>query len=465
MKNPVRITAVMDGPVAPALLRMSASMMIGFLAGAAFNITDTFYVSRLGTNQLAAMGYTFPIVMVIFSIVMGIGIGTSSVLSRSIGQGDHEKIKHVTVHALLLGVVIVAVFVTAGYLTLDPVLRMLGAREQILSLAKDYMNIWLAGMICVVIPIIGNNAIRATGDTLTPSLIMVVDLGLNIILDPIFIFGFGPVPAMGIKGAAIATVISRAFAVPFSLSVLGFRNHMLTVHAFNLRDILSSWGRILYIGLPVGAANLLMPVTLGIITRLVSGLGVHYVAALSAGSRVVNFMVIPLFALGSSMVPFVGQNFGAGFFNRVYRAQQIGYIACIGWGVFCTVVLLSFSRLITPIFTSDPLVSHALVIYLSIMPFAFAFRGICMTANGSMNAINRPLHSSLMTSIRLLGLQLPLAYLGARFFGFSGILIGIVIAEMCAAALSAAWLKQLFRRFSTPLPVDEYHQPDVPVIG
>jgi putative MATE family efflux protein len=451
---------VLEGNVGSALLRMSASMMIGFIAGAAFNITDTFYVSRLGTNELAAMGYTFPIVMVIFSIVFGIGIGTSSVLSRAIGQGNNERIRQMTVHALLLGVVIVGVFVTIGYLTLEPVLAMLGANEVTLPLAKDYMSIWLAGMVCVIIPIIGNNCIRATGDTLTPSIIMVVDLGLNIVLDPIFIFGFGPVPAMGIKGAAIATVISRAFAVPFSLSILGMRNKMLTFHAFKLRDIISSWGQILYIGLPVGATNLLTPLTAGIITRLISGFGVHNVAALSAGTRIEHFTVIPLIALGASMVPFIGQNWGAKAYHRVRQAQKISYIACISWGAFCVILLVGLCRFIAPIFTRDPDVFHALMIYLCIMPVAFGFRGICMAANGSMNAINHPLHSSAMTVIRLVIFQWPLAFTGAKLFGYKGILVGIVISEILAALLSASWLTSLFRRHAKPavktVPTPDY---------
>jgi Na+-driven multidrug efflux pump len=322
------------------------------------------------------------------------------------------------------------------------------------------MQIWLAGMVCVVIPIIGNNCIRATGDTLTPSLIMVVDLGINIILDPIFIFGFGPVPAMGIKGAAVATVISRAFAVPFSLSILGMRNKMLTIHAFKLRDILSSWAQILYIGLPVGATNLLTPITAGIITRLISDFGVQNVAALSAGTRIEHFVVIPLIAMGASMVPFVGQNWGAQLYDRVHRAQRISYVACMSWGMFCIVVLTVFSGVLAPIFTREAQVLDALVIYLCIMPVAFGFRGICMAANGSMNAINHPLHSSAMTIIRLVIFQWPLAFTGAKLFGYKGILVGIVIAEILAALLSACWLTSLFRRHAAPvskiIPATEY---------
>jgi len=420
--------------------------MIGFIAAAAFNVTDTYFVARLGTQALAAMGYTFPIVMVIHGLVIGIGIGTASVLSRIIGEGDPGRVRQLTMHALLLGLGLVCLFIAAGYLTLRPILTLMGASEAVLSLAMDYMQIWLAGMLFLVIPMIGNNAIRATGDTLSPSLIMTADLGANIVLDPVFIFGFGPVPAMGIRGAALATVLCRALALVASLYILGRRKRMLTVHHLQLSSILDSWWRILYVGLPAAVSNLLMPITAGIITRIVSGFGTSSVAALSAGVRIEHCVGIPLIAIGASMVPFVGQNWGARAYGRVWKAQRIGYLAALAWGSFCVVMLAALASFIAPLFTQDATVIQPLIVYLSIMPLALAFRGIAMSAAGALNAINRPLDSSACMVLRLVVFQWPLALLGGRLMGFPGVLGGIVIAEMASAPLAALWVRVLCRR-------------------
>ena len=444
------------GPVGPLLLRMSLSMLIGFLAGAAFNVADTYFVSRLGTAELAAMGYTFPIVMVVFGLVMGIGIGASSVLSRLIGQADEIGTRRLTLHALLLGLVVTAVFLIAGWFTLPRVLAILGADEETLPLALDYLHIWLAGMVFLIIPIIGNNAIRATGDTLTPSLIMTADMLLNVVLDPIFIFGLGPIPAMGIRGAALATVLARAVALAASLFVLRRAKHLLVFERCPWRELLASWKQILYVGLPAATTNLLMPVAAGILTRLISTHGVTRVAAFSAGSRIEHCVVIPIMALGASLIPFIGQNWGARFFDRVRTAMRIALATCLSWGGLCAVALALFSATLAPLFSRDDAVVRALILYLSIVPIALAFRGTSHTICNSLNAMERSVHSTAATALRLFALTLPLALLGSHLGGFTGLLIGVVTGEILAAILIMVWLRHTLRPAdqSPPAPRD-----------
>jgi len=438
------------GPVGPTLLRMSLSMLIGFLAGAAFNVADTYFVSRLGTAQLAAMGYTFPIVMVVFGLVMGIGIGTASVLSRLIGQADETGTRLLTLHALLLGLLVTVVFLVAGWLTFPRILTLLGADAETLPLALSYLRIWLAGMLFLVIPIIGNNAIRATGDTLTPSLIMLADMLLNIILDPIFIFGLGPIPAMGIRGAALATVLARALALIASLIVLRRAKHLLIFERFGWRTILASWGRILYVGLPAATTNLLMPIAGGILTRLISSYGVTRVAAFSAGVRIEHCVVIPVMALGASLIPFIGQNWGARCYGRVRAALRIALGTCLSWGAFCALTLAVFSGTLAPLFSRDESVVRMLILYLNVVPIAMAFRGISHSICSGFNAMGHSLHSTAATTLRLFAFQLPLALLGSHLAGFVGILGGVVAGEVLAAGAIFVWLRCLLHRVHPP---------------
>lgn len=433
------------GPVGPLLLRMSLSMLIGFIAGAAYNVADTYFVSRLGTAELAAMGFTFPIVMTVFGLVMGIGIGTSSVLARQIGQADEAGTRLLTLHALLLGLVVTAIILTAGWFTFPKILALLGADATTLPLALGYLRIWLAGMVFLIIPIIGNNAIRATGDTLTPSLIMLADMGLNIVLDPIFIFGLGPVPAMGIRGAALATVLARALALVASLVVLYKAKHLLVLERLGWRTTLASWGRILYIGVPAATANLLMPIAGGLLTRMISSYGVTHVAAFSAGIRIEHCVVIPLFALGASLIPFLGQNWGAARYDRVRRGLRIAFGTCLSWGALCAIALAAFSGTLAPLFSRDESVVRMLILYLNIVPAAMAFRGISHSICSSLNAMGHSLHSTAATALRLFGLQLPLALLGSHLAGFFGLLVGVVCGEVLAAGVIFTWLRRILR--------------------
>lgn len=433
-------------------------MLIGFVAGAAFNIADTYYVSRLGTAPLAAMGYTFPVVMTVFGLVMGIGMGTTSVLSRLIGQSDEGGAKQVTLHAMILGLALTATLITAGWLTLPKILAMLGADEQTLPLSLGYLRIWLAGMLFLVIPILGNNAIRATGDMLTPSLIMTLDLGLNIILDPVFIFGLGPIPPMGIRGAAVATVICRGLALVASIVVLRRAKHLLVFEWPRWRELLVSWGRILHVGIPASATSILMPLAAGVLTRLISSHGTSRVAAFSAGVRIEHGIVIPVLALGASLVPFIGQNWGADHQGRVRRAIGLAFGACLIWGAFCAVVLGVFSKQLAPLFSEEDAVIRSLVLYLHVMPLGLAFRGVSFSVYNSFNAIGRSVHSAAATVVRLFVLQLPCAVLGSRLAGFAGILIAVVLSEVVASAVAIVWLNRVLRIAAVALASKESRQ-------
>ena len=435
------------GNVTTTLLSMSVSMLLGFLFNAAFNLVDTYFVARLGTRELAAMGYVFPLEMIIHGLIMGIGMGAASVISRAIGEGDHHRVQQLTMHALLLGIGWVIFFVFLGYLTMRPLIHLLGAAPDILPLSVEYLSIWFAGMLFLIIPMVGNNIIRATGDTLSPSLVMGCDVLLNIILDPIFIFGWGPIPAMRMRGAALATVLSRMLALFASLYILN-RKGLLTRPDFRLKSIWASWKRILYIGLPAGATNLLTPLTAGLVTRIVSGFGTASVAALSAGTRLEQIAAIPIIAFGASLLPFVGQNWGAGARDRVEKARRLSISVAAIWGGICVVFFGILAPVIATHFSKEPRVIEQLVLYLRIIPLAIGFRGLIMCANQAMNAINRPLDSSAWTIVRLVVLQVPMALLGARVFGFPGVIAGIVISEVIASIAATRWVRHLFRRLA-----------------
>ena len=168
-----------EGNIIKHLVFLTLPMIFGILGMVLFNIVDTFYVSKLGVNELAALSLTFPVVMVVTNIALGIGIGVSALVSRTIGRKDFDKVKRLTTDALALSIFIVALFSTIGILTIKPVFLLLGVGDDILPLIKDYMQIWYLGIIFVVVPMVGNNAMRATGDTLTPSIIMFCGAFLN----------------------------------------------------------------------------------------------------------------------------------------------------------------------------------------------------------------------------------------------------------------------------------------------
>ena len=169
-----RHTDLTQGPVGPTLARLAGAMVIGMFAMAAFNLTDTYFVAKLGTRPLAAMGFTFPVAMVVGSLGIGLGVGAAALLANLVGQGRVREGQVLTTDALLLAVGIVACLVVVGLSTIDPLFTLLGATGETLPLVREYMSLWYIGVVFVIVPMVGNNAIRATGDTLWPR---VVDAG------------------------------------------------------------------------------------------------------------------------------------------------------------------------------------------------------------------------------------------------------------------------------------------------
>ena len=276
-KQPVNL---LKDPVASTLKRMTIPMIYGMVLLMTFNLIDTFFVSLLGTQPLAAISFTFPVTFTVISLMIGLGIGTSAVIAKFLGSNDHRSTKNSATAAFYLAGIVVLILSFLGYLFTDELFTLLGAQASLLPLIHQYMDIWYIGSVFLIGPMIGNAILRASGDTKTPSIIMGSAGLINAILDPIFIFGIGPVPAMGIQGAAIATLISWLFGFVFVLIILTKQKNLIHTHLLTLKQLIFSCRIILKIGLPAAGANMLTPIAAAIMTAIAASYGESVVAGL-----------------------------------------------------------------------------------------------------------------------------------------------------------------------------------------
>ena len=418
----------------------------------AFNLVDTFFVGRLGTLELAAMSFTFPVVLVVMSISRGLGVGATSVLARAIGEGDQHKVRRLTTDALLLSVIVVAAFVVAGLLTIEPLFRLLGADDEVLPLIKRYMSVWYLGMPFVVIPMVGNSAIRATGDTKTPSAIMIAAILVNLTLDPMFIFGIGPFPRLELAGAALATVIARAVTLVISLLVLTRREKMLTLERVSFREIFETWRQVLYLGVPAAATYIIIPLSTGVVTRLIAGYGAVYVAGFGVATRIEMFALTAVMALSVVLIPFVGQNVGAGKIGRIRQGVSYSQLFSLVWGVVLFAVFVLLGRPIASIFNKNPDVIGTAALYVGIASLSYGAYGIIELNASTFNGLKKPLPAAALSLIRMFTLYVPLAFLGSRLLGLKGIFGGIAIANFGTAALSTIWIRRQMAKTGLPAP-------------
>ena len=420
---------IVEGPIGRVLFELTTPMIFGILGLVAFNLADTYFVGKLGTIQMAALAFTFPVVLVFNSINLGIGIGASVVISKAVGMKERDRVVRLTTDSLSLGVLIAVSALIIGELTIDPLFGLLGADKEVMPYITQYMRIWYAGVPFVVIPMVGNNAIRALGDTKTPSMIMMIAAGMNIILDPILIFGLGFIPSLGVAGAALATVLSRTVTFSVALYVLGFRERVISLRNLRFIEVFGSWKSILFIGLPNAIAKMIIPLGAGIITGLIAGLGTEAVAGFGVATRVEYFAMAVIMALSSVIPVFVGQNFGAKKIDRIRKGFWISEKFAVIFGVGMYVVLFFLAKPIASLFTSSDAVSKVIVTYLRIVPLGYGFQGILLIANGSLNALHMPIKASLANLIQMLVVYVPLAIYAADHYGVFGIFGSLVLSH------------------------------------
>ena len=198
-----------EGPVGRHLVHMSVPILFGITMMMAQSIIDAWFLGKVGDRALAAFSFGFPILMVITSVAIGLGAGTSSVVARAIGSGDHRRARRLATDSLLLSFLITASMAAIGILTINPLFKLLGAPADMIPMIRSFMTILYCGVPFLVVGMVGTSSMRATGDTVLPGKLMMAGALLNVILDPIFIFGIGPIPAMGLDGAAIAALMAR----------------------------------------------------------------------------------------------------------------------------------------------------------------------------------------------------------------------------------------------------------------
>jgi len=416
-------------PIGRVLLNMSLPNLIGILTVLGFSLVDTFFISQLGTESLAAISFTFPVTLVISSIAIGIGAGVSTNLGRLIGSGQAPKAKVFLHDSLLLTFFITAFISLIGSLCIVPLFSLLGANEASLPLIYDYMFIWYLGAPILVLLMVGNQGLRATGDTHSPAKIMMLAALINLILDPLLIFGIGPFPRLEIQGAAIASVISWVVALSLSSYLLIFKRHLVEFGTLNLNRLRCNWKQLAHIAQPATLMNLLNPLANATIMAMLAHIDHRAVAAFGAGTRLESVLLIVVMALSSSLVPFIAQNLGAGQTERARNALLLSLKFVLVFQTLLYLPLFFFAEPIARLFSSDPQVIDWLSFYILVLPAAYGPLGIVILMATSLNAYHRPMCSLVLNVCRLFLIMLPLAALGSYLGGVKGLLLALPITN------------------------------------
>ena len=428
-----------EGAVHTHLIRLTGYMVLGFISIMTASLIETVYIGRVGTAELAAISFTFPLVMVMQAISMGLSVGASSVVARIMGVGDREKARLLNTHCVVLVLGLTIVVGVVVYLNLPWLFSLLGAEGEVLLLAVDYMKIWLYGMPFFTITLVGMTLMRAMGDAVTPGYLMTIGSGLHIVIAPFFIFGLMGVTEMGLRGAAVSFVIARAISFLSYGYVMVIRDRLL---AFSLGGFVTSCRDIAHVGLPAVASNLIAPVSMSVITRLLAGHGAVVVAGFGVASRIEAMIQMIIFALSMSLAPFVGQNWGAAQFDRVKLALRLANWFALAWGLFAYALLFISAEFLVSMINADPPVVEAAVYYLLIVPLGMGFMGVMSNSTSSFNALGKPMPPLVISILQMIVVYIPLALLGDHLMGYVGIFIAGATTVTVLGAISWAWINR-----------------------
>ncbi len=430
-----------QGPVGRHLVGMTLPVLVGIFMMMLQGFVDAYFLGRVGDRELAALGFVFPVLMVVSSVAIGLGAGTSSVVARAIGADDQRRASRLATDSLLLAFTITAVVSIIGVLTIDPLFRLLGAPEAMLPLIGGFMKIFYAAVPFVVVGMVGMASMRATGDTRLPSLLMIIASVLNIILDPILIFGLGPVPTMGLNGAATAALIARGSLFVGGIFFLRRRLEMLTFERPDPAELRQSWRAILHVGIPAAGTNAIVPVATGVITAMLARYGPEAVAGFGVASRIEALTLVMYYAMSAIIGPFVGQNVSAGKADRIHRALMLCTVFCLLSGLAIALLLAVGSTWLPALFSDDPTVTGVTTTFLMIAPIGYGAYGMVMVMNAAFNGMGKPLPGVVVSVARTAVIYVPLAWAADHLFGVAGIFGAYAIANIVTGLIAYAWAR------------------------
>ncbi len=434
---------LLNNDITITLRKMTLPTIVGMVVLMTFGLVDTFFIGMLGTQELAAISFTFPVTFTVISLNIGLGIGTSAVIAKLLGAKQHSQAKETATGALMLTMVLAIVFAVFGVVTLEPIFRLMGADENQLSLITKYMLVWYGAGVFLAMPMVGNSVLRAYGDTKTPSYVMAFGGLINVVLDPILIFGWGPVPAFGIQGAAIATLVAWAVGLFYILYVLAVKRKLIEPRLLNWQELKRSTGGILKIGLPAAGANMLTPISAGIVTAFVAGYGPQAVAAWGVGGRLESIASIVVLSLSMSLPPFISQNFGANNIDRVKQAYSLCVKFVIVWQLIIFGILVLLSDVIANIFSNEPEVISIIVLFLVVVPLGYGTQGVTILTNSSFNAMHMPMSALSLNAMRLFVFFVPFSLLGSHWFELPGLFWAGVVANLAVGCIAFIWCKTI----------------------
>lgn len=429
------------GSLSKAIFLLAVPMVIEMIMEAIFAVVDIFFVARLGADAIATVGITESLITIVYAIAVGLSMATTAMVSRRIGEKDKKGASRAAFQSILTGILVSIIIAIPGFFLADDLLKLMGASETMHSEMSGYTQIMLGGNIVIMLLFIINAIFRSAGDAAISMRILIIANGLNIILDPILIFGWGPIPAMGITGAAIATNIGRGLAVLYQFYLLFNGKKRVKIAAENIRIHFKTIKQLIRLSLGGIGQHLIATSSWIGLVRIISVFGSEALAGYTIAIRVVIFLLLPAWGISNAAATLVGQNLGAKEPERATKSVwAVGKVNMI-YMAFAGIFLFMFPETIIKLFTSDMAIITSGIASLQIISLGFVFYGLGMVMVQSLNGAGDTVSPTWINLFAFWMIEIPVAYLLAIQWGVGeyGVYYSIIIAETIMS-LTAMWV-------------------------
>jgi putative MATE family efflux protein len=428
-----------SGSIPRHLINFSYPLFLGNLLQSLYNAVDTIWVGKfLGQNALAAVSVSFPIIFVLVSLVMGLSMATTVLVGQYKGANNEIMVKKTINNSMLLLSIAAVAMSVVGIVFHKPILNLMNTPEAILESASGYLNIIFAGLIFTFGYNTISGVLRGLGDSKTPLLFLLYATVINIVLDPIFIFGLGPIPKMGVNGAALATILAQAISLYLAARYLNRSEHLLAIKIKNMKYDKELTRKIFKIGLPAGLQHTVVALGATVVMSIANTFGETTVAAFGAASKIDSFSFMPFMSIGLAASSLTAQNIGAGKFKRVNETMKWSSLIALILATATTLLIWFFPHQILRMFTDERILLQEGTAILKILSISYIPFSMMWVSNGIIRGAGDTVVIMIISIFTLWGIRIPLAYYlsGNTPLASNGIWTAMAISSTLSSILS-----------------------------
>lgn len=431
--------------VSKLMFVMSGPAIIAMIVQALYNVVDSIFVARHSEDAFTAVSYAFPIQLIIIAFCVGLGIGINSLISRKLGEKDVETASNAAEHGLLMCLVLYVIILLLGIFFANDFFGWFTENENVVKLGTQYIQIIMFFSFGRLIAQAGMSILQGTGNMIHPMISQLIGAVINIILDPILIFGYLGLPEMGIRGAAIATVIGQILSMVYMLIVLYTKDHQVKLDLKSFKYDKNIIKGIMKVGLPAAVMQAIGSVMLTGLNLVLGSFGDVAVRVMGVYYKLQSFVFMPVFGLSQGIMPIVGYNYGAKNRERLMKAIKLGITVAI---IYMSLGLLAFQIIPSQLFglfnSSEEMVSIGVTAF-RIISFIFPMAAISIVYSTSFQGMGKAHISMIVSIIRQLVVLLPCAFIFGKIFGLNGVWFAFVISEIAGLSVAVVSFRKVYK--------------------